>query len=358
MVRKPWIECMEKDTQSILARDENAYYIIKVGNGLDSATAEWLEMQGVSEALLKELQLPFEYIPKKLLRSVAFSGFASGETMYLYLKKGKRVLELAEKVEKSFIRDFFPGVPRSTAPKESPRRKKPESWREARRDAALYRKLKPVPVILGGCSAMGAIGYIFRRSPFWLTILLLGMTIPVLLDILMPAYFTLFFEEKGKKREALGLDFGLFVTACALILRSGGSWLEDVNFWLVAGGCGLAGAAVCLLAEEFRRSKLALLAVFFYAGTFGVFGVEAVNRVYDRSEPTVYELEVNDTHKSDGRNTTYYCTVLLPGYGERSLRISRSLYDDLEAGALVQVEVRDGALGIEYANVNPYKEEG
>lgn len=49
----PWITCRMGKKVYLLARDEKAYYLIEVGKNLDYATEEWLESQGVSEALLK-----------------------------------------------------------------------------------------------------------------------------------------------------------------------------------------------------------------------------------------------------------------------------------------------------------------
>ena len=78
----PWITCRMGKKLHLLAKDEKAYYIIEVGKHLDYATAQWLEQQGVSEELLKELQLPFEYIPRKALTSLGYSGFRPGDVLY------------------------------------------------------------------------------------------------------------------------------------------------------------------------------------------------------------------------------------------------------------------------------------
>ena len=115
--REPWITCRMGRKVHLVAKDEKAYYVIEVGKHLDYETEQWLEQQGVSEALLKELQLSFTYIPKTALRGIAFTGTDAGEELYLYMKSEKKKLTLELDYSASWMDAFFTGIPRMTAPK-------------------------------------------------------------------------------------------------------------------------------------------------------------------------------------------------------------------------------------------------
>ena len=351
----PWLTCRVGKKVSLLARDDKAYYIIEVGRRLDYAMAECMERQGVSEELLKELQLPFEYIPRKVLNGVGFSGYQPGDMLYLHLKDGKHILKLAEDVKPDFFRDFFPGTPRTRVPKRIAEKHNPD-WRKEKRDKILYEKLIWVPAALVFASLLVNFGYYQTGNPIWFTLCLLVLAIPVVLDIAMPAYFTIFFEEKHKKPDAWSLEAPLMISLVAMMITNRSNILDDSAFWQIIGITASVSGLVCLLAEEFRRKPIWLLAAVFMGGLFGPFTVAQANEVYALEEPQACILKVEDTRISSGRNTSYYCIVTLPDGREESFSISRRFYNSLEAGDLVRVEIGEGLFGFEYANVYPYEE--
>ena len=351
----PWITCRMGNKLHLLAKDERAYYIIEVGKGLDFATEEWLQQQGISEELLKELQLPFEYIPRKAVTSLGYSGCGCGDVICLNLKNGKRCLKLNEPVNMDFFRDFFPGILRTKIPKDTSGKNNP-LWRQEKRDKTLYRKLSWVPPALILASLLVNFGYARTKNPIWFSLCLLVLLTPVALDILMPGYFTIFFSEKSKKPDAWSLEVPLMISLVAMMITRRFDTLEgSAMLWMIGMAAGISGL-LCLLAEEFRRKPLCLLAAVFMGGLFGSFTIAQTNVVYAPEEPRAYVLTVEDTHKSGGRNTTYYCTVTLPDGRVESLTVSRKLYDSLEEGDPVRVELGVGLFGIEYANVYPYEE--
>lgn len=350
-----WITCRMGKKLHLLAKDEKAYYIIEIGKKLDFATAEWLEQQGISEELLKELQLPFEYIPRKVLTSLGYSGYRPGDVLCLYLKNGKRILKLNEEVDKAFYRDFFPGVLRTRVPKETSEKHNPR-WRQEKRDKILYKKLGWVPATLIVASLLVNFGYARTKNPIWFSLCLLVLLAPVALDILMPGYFTIFFTEKSKKPDAWSLEAPLMISLVAMMVTRRFDTLDGSAMLWMIGAAALTSGLLCLLAEEFRRKPAALLAAVFMGGLFGSFAVAQVNVAYAPEEPRAYILEVEETHKSGGKNTTYYCTVILPDGREESLTVSRKHYDSLETGDYVRVELGTGLFGFEFANVYPYEE--
>lgn len=351
----PWIECMEKNCNCILARDEKAYYIVKVGKRLDYATEEWLESQGVSEKLLKELQLPFEYIPKKAIQGVAISGSMVRQNVILHLKSNKRKLTLQRDYDPDWLEEYFKNIPRFIAPKAKPEQS--GDWREAKQDRALFEKLRfvsPVCMVLG---IVGSIGFALTRHWAFFTLCLLLIALEFGLLIGMPEYFTYEIPKVARRKHVWELELPMTVMYLILILSWRMNWLDN-QLWAVGSVAGIAVAVVlCGLIPDFRSQQWAWLGVLIFGSLGGLVIIGTANEVYDFSENSAYILEVEDTHSNRGRRTSsYYCTVTLPDGREEDLHISRSLYKDLEAGDLVLVEVGEGFFGIEYANVYPYEE--
>ena len=352
----PWILCRTGKKLALLAKDEKAYYIIEVGKKLDYATAEWLESQGVSEELLKELQLPFTYIPRKMIQSIGLTGQKTGDRLQIKLKKDKKVVTLEENLSDSRMREFFGGILRTRIPKENVVNRRNTHWRREKRDPVLYKKLWWVSIALGAVSGFSLIGFHQTKSPFWFTLCLVMMGAPVVLDILMPAYFTIFFSEKNKKSDAWSLEVPLAISWFGMVFCGRPNTLDDGAFLKIAGLCALGMVLICLLAEEFRRKPVWLLMPLALGAMCASFAVCQANEVYAVEKPQSYVLVVEDTRISSGKNTSYYCTVTLPDGQKVELHISRSLYNELEAGDYVRVDHGVGKLGLEYASAHPYEE--
>ena len=348
----PWITCRMGKKLYLLAKDDKTYYLIEVSKNLDYAMEEWLEQQGVSEELLKELQLPFTYIPKSNLRGVAFIGNQAGEYVYLYLKSEKKKLMLELDYDVDWMSDFFSGIDRFTPPAEKKNgKKKGESWRREKRDPELYNKLSWVPVTIGILSLAVNMGFLWFRSVIWLVLWLVLIMIPTVLVTLMPGYFTLIPVDKGKKADAWELYLSVFPHVFGMLAMMGNNLLDDRAFWSVIGICAVGCFSVLLLAEEFRREPMWLILVAVLGGFYCMGVAGEANELLPHDEPQAYVLEVEDTYRSGRKIRIYYCTVTLPDGRTENLQISRKLYDSLEVGDLVRVDVGEGFFGIEYANV-------
>lgn len=355
MEHGPWIECLEKDENCILAKDEKAYYIIKIGKKLDYATEEWLESQGVSEELLKELQLPFDYIPKKAVQGVAVSGSTVRQNVILHLKSNKRKLTLQRDYDPDWLEVFFEDIPRFVAPKPKPERG--TDWREEKQNRVLFEKLRfvsPACMLLG---LVGSIGFALTRHWCFFTLCMLVLAAEFGLLIGMPAYFTFEIPKNSKRKHVWELGLPMTAMYVILILSWRMNWLAG-RFLAFGSGIGIVIAVlICLSVPDFRSQQWAWLGVLIFGALGGVVIIGTANEVYDFSEPTAYILEVEDTHSTSGRRTrTFYCTVTLPDGREEDLHISRSLYKTLKVGDPVRVEIGEGFFGFEYANVYIYEE--
>lgn len=345
----PWLTCRMGKKVCLLAKDEKAYFIIEVDKRLDYATEEWLEQQGVSEQLLKELQLGFTCIPISAFRGVAFSGYEAGEFLYLYLKSEKKKLMLELDCDSAWTDDFFIGIPRFAAPKT----KEPgdRGWRKGKQDKELFHKLRFVaPAFLIVGSAL-SIGYVVTGHWGCFTLCLLCIAAQLGLAVGMPVYFTIYLPKGAKKQNVWNLEFPLFVMAVILLFRSRTNWLAYDALWYVFPAGAAVGAFIYARVKDLHREKGALLAALLLGAVACFILAGQINEVYDSTPPVSYILEVEELRSSGGRNRSYYCTVTLPDGREVELRISRSLYMELEEGDFVRVEHDTGALGIEYANV-------
>ena len=256
--------------------------------------------------------------------------------------------------QKAQVDAFFGNMPRFQAPTDKKKNRwNDQAWRREGRDQALFEQCRWMPWILSGLSILFNVGFVRNQTIIWFAGCVISVAVPVLLTILYPSYFTLLKGMKGKKKaDAWDLEFPLFIHTITLIIMPPHNWLNDWLFLKVSLICGTLAAVVLLLfSEEFQREKDALLVVFVAAGLVGCFMMGEVNRLLDDSPAREYVVVAEDVYKKSGKGTSYRCVVTLPEYGEMNFHISRSLYEQLADGDEVLVVCRDGALGIEYANV-------
>lgn len=353
-----WLTCQNgrggrKDI--FLAQDEEKYYIIYAYESLNRKKRAILKREGVSEQILKDLEAKYDKIPKSNIRAIAIGGYCAGDSVYLYPKKGSRMgYQLRVNHEKTRVDDFFREMPRFEAPVDKKKGKwNDHAWRREGRDQELFEKFRRVPWILSFLSILFNVGYVRNQNIAWFTGCLLSDAVAVLLTILYPSYFTLIKGMKGKKKtDAWDLSFPLIIQMIGLIMIPSLNWLDGWMILKMVLLCGAAAVVVLLLfSQEFQREKQALLVAFAAAGLVGCFMVGEVNRLLDDSPAREYVVVAEDVYKKSGKGTSYRCVVTLPEHGVVKFTISRSLYEELEDGDQVLVVCRDGALGIEYANV-------
>ena len=348
-----WIVCKRKSKVHLLARDEQAYYIIEVGRHLDYATEEWLCQQGVSEALVKELKLTYQRLSVKELRGVAIGGELAGDMICLYPKSGKRLdFTLELDYEDAFVEDFFRSIPRFAPPKK-PGDKKLD-WRAQKQDPVLFERLKYVPPLCMVVAASAACGYV--RTSHWIgfTLCLICMAVQIGLAVCMPVYFTITLPKGAKKHKVWELELPLLVPMCILIFRSRVNLLEDSAFWVTLLIGAAAGFVLYQYLPDMKEEKWGLLCTMMVSAFAGMLLIGQCNQVYDFKVKDNYVLQVEDLHTSSHRRgRTYYCHVTLPDGRTVSLDISGDLYKSLEVGDWIRVERGEGAFGMEYANAHP-----
>ena len=348
-INAPWLTCRMGKKVYLLAKDEKAYYLIEVGKNLDYATEEWLEQQGVSEELLKELRLSFTYIPRSNLRGVAITGNYAGEFVYLYLKSEKKKVMLELDYDPDWMDNFFAGIHRNTAPKT--KEKGGKGWRKDLQDKELFHKLRFVSPGFLITGAALSIGYVVTRNWILFTLSVLCAVIQFGLAVAMPVYFTIYLPRGKKKQNVWNLELPLTVVLLILFLRSRFTWMSYEALWYILPVGAILGLIIYGFVVDLKQEKGGLFSSVVLGSFVAVILAGQINEVYDFTPPESYVLEVEDLRYSSGKNPRYICTVILPDGREVEATISIQLYRGLEKGDRVNVIHDTGALGIAYVRV-------
>lgn len=106
-----------------------------------------------------------------------------------------------------------------------------------------------------------------------------------------------------------------------------------------------------LIANTTRNKWWIYTALVFNVSLYSYAGTYALNCTYDYSEPTVYETKVLDKRKCRNRKSskrTYYVEVAPWGHhlDKEEMRISSDLYNELEVGATIKIDLKKGLFNI------------
>lgn len=234
------------------------------------------------------------------------------------------------------------------------KKRKQKDWRKARQDPEVYRKMEYVAEGLTLLSLCSMTGYAVSGRWQWYLPAMACVAAAVVLDILLPQYFTLITTGKGEKKRAWELEFVILLHGLFLMLMPWKNWCNRYLFWVVFAVCGAGFAAVLgCFAEEFKREKEYLIVVFVLGGFLGAFMTGHINETFAMSEPRAYILTVEELYGQNRNRTERNCTVTLPDGTQMKLNISKGTCNALEVDGPVRVEVGTGMLGIEYANAYP-----
>ena len=348
-VQTPWLVCRAGKKCNLLAKDDNAFYIIEVGKNLDWETEEWLQNQGITADLLKELKLAFTYIPRKDIRGVAFSGCEAGDRVYLYLRSEKRMLTLEDDYAQTFMDTFFENLNRFTPPKQKTPGDK--GWRKEYQDKATFEKLTygPLAFVVSGLAA--GFGWLMTRHWLIYTLCLGLCVLQIGLALIFPVYFTMFLPKGRKKQNVYDIGIPLMFTGAWLLIGPSGSWMDfSALRWIIPLSIGVA-AVIYWRVRDLHEEPWGFLSCLLvcFCITFVLAG--RVNMVYDFTPGESWMLEVEGLRSTGGRNDHHYCTVTLPDGTVKEIHISEKLYRELEEGDFVRVEQNVGALGMEYTQV-------
>lgn len=231
------------------------------------------------------------------------------------------------------------------------KKRKAKDWRKERQDPRVFKMMEYAMLALACICAVGTTGYYISRHWAWYLLAAVCVAAAVVLDIVLPQYFTLIPAVRGEKKQAWDLEIVPVIHGIILLIMPWKNWTNGSVFWIVFVLCGAALAALLgRFAEEFRREKEYLILVFIIGGFLGTFMTGHINEAFALKEPESYTLTVESVYGQNRGRTVRSCTVTMPDGTQMELNISKSTCDALEVGGPVRVEVGTGALGIEYAN--------
>lgn len=340
-------------------RDETNLYLAELGR-YRNRKLEYRYAGAVFSVESAEMTgLNCEKIPLSGLRGAAIGGVEKGDAIYLYPSAGsRRTLFLAESVSREWLEALFREIPRFTPPMDKRKRKQdPDFWRKERQDPEIKRKLKPIPFLLAAAGVGFTAGYHYYETPIWFFGCIACMLLPLILVIVMPAYFT-FVEKSPKKQKRYGISLAWPVMLTWFLMMPTVLNYSSRDHWKVIVFAGIltltVGTVLALFAEEFRRDKWnlwVLLIVF----VFGIGIVCAANETLETEDPQMQYVQVQ---KLEHRRRTkgidsFYCTVSLPDGTTDRLEVYGSTYIVLEEGETVILALYPGGLGIPYREILP-----
>lgn len=365
----------------ILRQNKGEYLIIRMGDEfhiIDCSEALTREKRlavlesGCTPAQMQEMGLSGMTIPKSDIEALTVTGCAFQDDVIFYLSKKKLAFWFPKAYEQKKVDDFFRGIPRKQV-KTRTRLKggKNIDWRLKEQDEVCYQKLRPVGWVYNSlCVLICVYPFILNsldiRFHGWLVF---GMClIAVVLDIVLPEYFSIiFYEDRTKRRIKIGggrrairtRSIRLGPGMAGIIVMFG--IVCDVHYNLVEQQVLLpalimAAVGMILLVlfcrefqEELKERAAALLVYLCMAFAFNYLAFVPHFNYALAQEPNVMAAPITDRHISAGNSTSYYCTVMLPNGREMDVQVSSTEYGSLEPGDTLDIQYGTGFFGIEYA---------
>lgn len=115
-------------------------------------------------------------------------------------------------------------------------------------------------------------------------------------------------------------------------------------------GALVLGGLVALGDPVLQRRRLDLLGVMLFLGAYPWAMIQHANAAFDRSLPARYQVEVTEKHRSS-KNGHH---LRLAPWGPKAadeIAVGKALYDSVEVGSTVCVQLRSGALGVRWFKV-------
>lgn len=358
----PHFTLRQNKGEYLIIRMGDEFHIIDCNEALTKEKRLAVLESGCTPAQMQEMGLSGMTIPKSDIKALTITGCGFQDDVIFYLHKKKLAFWFPKAYEQNKVDDFFRGIPRKMV-KTRTRLKggKNLTWREREGNPETARKLRPVGWLMNALGVVLLILPLAVRPPLgWHGGLVLAFcAAAVCLDIFFPEYFSLLMEGKKEQREWqegkgswVNLAFGVFLATIPLLLRISVTihLFDEVRFLPMALAMTLiTGAVLFMFCREYREewgTGLCML-LFVFVMSWLAFA-PWLNHILG-PEPTPVTATIVDQHKSSGRNSYYYCEVLLPDGRELDVEVSRSEYNAYNIGDPMNLQIGTGFFGIEYA---------
>ncbi|NQY09516.1 MAG: hypothetical protein HRT71_08390 [Flavobacteriales bacterium] len=224
---------------------------------------------------------------------------------------------------------------------------------------ANFKQAKNVARIINYVGVGLIVWVLFKPIPYELSVIAC-IALPIIAILITIMYKGLIKIDRKKGSASPSVMLGLTLAICGLFMRAllDFNILDYSNIWLPS--LLIAVVAVSLIifqTQEYKFTKAidyfsvaSLLLVFFGYG-FG--SVVSLNGMFDKSIPTHYEATITDMRISTGKKTSYY--LELSPWGTRveteDVEVSENLYNILSKEEVIDINVKNGNLGIPWFNV-------
>ena len=342
--------------QYLLLRSDSQIHIVTIDRRMNDCTEEWLLAQHRSVEAMNARQLSRNSIDISQILKISAEGTGAGSVIEIFHKQGKLRYTLSDDTSQENldilfrnIRCFKPWKPGNV----------PKDWRTRQQNSELRKKTNAwgtavnITGFVSGVLTM-ALGYMTS----WLCwICILCIIAGTALYCLFPAYYTLIEPPKGSRspKRAHLILYGITVPALGLIVACL-TYGKILGWWRVSAVCGVLSAGItwllCKRSPELQCPGMILVTALACL-VLSIGPVTAVNRLLDFGPQQLIRTEILDKNYSGSSKSgdTYYIYVMLEGK-RIGIRVWGSQYRALETGDTAQVVIREGALGIPYAELS------
>lgn len=177
------------------------------------------------------------------------------------------------------------------------------------------------------------------------------LVLPVLSLLLLVCHRGAVRFDANKNSAYPTVAIGFMMPPLVLMIRALMDWsiLEWKEFWVPFSALGIAlSIALWCTSADVRKKKAMIITGACFAFLYSYGAVIHLNCFYDGSTPFVYQCDVRDQRISRGKHTTHHFTLapVVDGIPEREVEVPAEVYHRYQVGDTVQVQVRDGRLGI------------
>ena len=216
---------------------------------------------------------------------------------------------------------------------------------------ALARGRRIAAVLTAITAAVCLWGFVFP-APYMLTIAILTASPWIGLELVRRSA-GLFRVDASRNDPHPTVAIAFICPSLVLLLRAVFDFnvLPSPAVWSFSLGISALLLLATLVADPSRRENLGgSLAIGLICLAYGYGVAIEANALFDHSSPTTYAVRVEDKYVSRGKTTTY--NLKLGSWGpirkSNTLQVSRATYQPIHAGDVVVLDLRRGALGINW----------
>lgn len=355
-----------ENKDAVLFADDKAFYIAELHKELTNEQLNQLRLGKCTVAQMQEMGVSGTTIARGDIRGIAVEGYDRADELVFHLNSKKKLAILFSRHYAQEEADaFFKGLSRFQKAKgrQARRGRRHKDWHVREQDPQLRKRLKPIGTGLKWAACISALGFFWKPEwmRLWLILYSFWAVAAIGLLVVFEPYFTLMdskeYRQAGYSAQIIELSVFPFLPLGLMLFGLDRYTLAAPGINWAIGGIAAAVLTLVLwiLLREFQENPMHMVAFCFAAVVLCTALVGHVNHYFAWEEMTSCSAQVVDKDKSSGRrHRDYDLTVVLEDGRELILDVGSGTYEQTEVGDTVSVDMRTGALGIEYAILGGY----